>query len=139
MKLIRGLTDMLLTTMLCTSAGMVGTASAATGTFNVNINLVPAFASGICTSSALSQQTNALVRVTCSGGQFVSIEPRPGSNFGGVHGGAWRFTFPRASAIPQFLMADGEVQPQIGVGTITAMRVLEIKERDETLELLVSF
>lgn len=114
-------------------------AATASGAFNVKISLSAPNERGICISSTLSQQTNALVKVICAGGQFVSIEPRPGSNFVGVHGGAWRFSFPKNAAIPAFLMGDGETQSGIGTGTVTAMRVLGLQERDETLELLVSF
>jgi hypothetical protein len=99
--------------------------------------LVMAQPTGICISSSLSQQTNALVKVTCQGGQFVSIEPREGRPFVGTHGGAFRFHFSGQNAIPSFLR--GESDPFMGQGTITALRVLNLTERDERLELLVSF
>jgi hypothetical protein len=99
--------------------------------------LVMAQPTGICISSSLSQQTNALVKVTCQGGQFVSIEPREGRPFVGTHGGAFRFHFSGQNAIPSFLR--GESDPFMGQGTITALRVLNLTDRDERLELLVSF
>jgi hypothetical protein len=102
--------------------------------FEVRVKL---FTSEVCTSSTLSQQTNALVKVTCQGGQFVSIEPRDGAQFVGTHGGAYRYTFGRATAIPEFLQSESD--SRIGQGTITAMRVLNLTERDKRLELLVSF
>lgn len=119
-----------------TPVSFAGTAS---GIFSVQINLNAGRYGDICISSALSQQTNAVVRVACAGGQFVSIEPRPGSAFVGTHGGAWRFVFQRNTPIPAFLMGDGESAANIGTGTITAMRLLDVQQRDETLELLVSF
>lgn len=118
-------------------ASPVSFAGTASGVFNVNIRLNSSDGSGICISSSLSQQTNALVKVTCQGGQFVSIEPREGRPFVGTHGGAFRFHFSGQNAIPSFLR--GESDPLIGQGTITALRVLNLTERDERLELLVSF
>jgi hypothetical protein len=109
-------------------------AGQASGNFHVLVQPV-----GICISTALSQQTNAIVKVTCTGEYFVSIEPRPGSLFLGVHGGAWRFNFPNNRAVPAFLQTNGEFAAGIGMGTVTAMRVLGLQERDGTLELLVSF
>jgi hypothetical protein len=115
--------------------GLHTQAGQASGNFTVMVQPV-----GVCISTSLSQQTNATVLVTCRGEQFVSIEPRPGSLFVGVHGGAWRFHMPgNASAIPAFLLASGELQSDIGMGTVTAMRVLDLQQRDQTLELLVSF
>jgi hypothetical protein len=109
-------------------------AGQASGSFTVMVQPV-----GICISTSLSQQTNAVVKVTCSGEHFVSIEPRPGSLFLGVHGGAWRFNFPHNDVVPAFLLANSEFAAGIGMGTVTAMRVLGLRERDGTLELLVSF
>jgi hypothetical protein len=94
---------------------------------------------GVCISTALSQQANAIVKVTCTGENFVSIEPRPGSPFLGVHGGAWRFSFPNNRPVPAFLQTNGEFATGIGIGTVTAMRVLGWQERDGTLELWISF
>jgi hypothetical protein len=108
--------------------------SAATLTSEFNVTVKPV---GICISTSLSQQTNALVKVTCQGRQFVSIEQREGRPFVGVHGGAYRFFFSRNTALPAFLQADSDLP--IGQGTITALRVLNLTERDERLELLVSF
>ncbi len=111
------------------------TAATAQGNFVVTVKL-----DGICISTSLSQQTNALVKVTCQGGQFVSIEPREGRQFLGVHGGAYRFTFSRAASIPASFLGGGTaVDDWIGQGTITALRVLNLTESDERLELLVSF
>jgi hypothetical protein len=116
---------------LSVSFGWAATASSA---FNVTVQPI-----GVCISTTLSQQTNALVKVTCQGGQFVSIEPREGRPFVGVHGGAYRFAFGRNTAIPAFLQGDSDILAQVGQGTITALRVLNLTERDERLELLVSF
>ena len=45
----------------------------------------------LCTSQTLSSASGALVRVVCSTGQFVSIEPVAGQPIAGTHGGAYRF------------------------------------------------
>ncbi len=97
--------------------------------------------SGTCTSTALSQQTRALVQVTCDGGQFVSIEQQPGQAFVGVHGGAYRFAFGGGARAVNGQNTDGsgELDLSSNGGTITALRVLDLTERDERLELLVSF
>jgi hypothetical protein len=125
----------LILAVCCVSASTAGTSSS---NFNVNIRLNESN-TGICISASQSVQTNALVKVTCSGGQFVSIEPRDGRPFVGVHGGAYRFAFGRNSAIPAFLQGDSDSLALVGQGTITALRVLNLTERDERLELLVSF
>jgi hypothetical protein len=44
-----------------------------------------------CISESFSQAAQAAVRVTCSTGYFVSIEPLLGLPFLGTHGGAFRF------------------------------------------------
>ena len=116
-------------------------AATVAGSFSVAVNPV-----GICISSALSQQTNAIVRVTCQGNQFVSIEARPGQSFVGTHGGAHRlalyrygFSGTRPERADGIIGIRGAVDDWIGSGTITGLRVLNLTERDERLELLVSF
>jgi hypothetical protein len=120
---------------LCANTATAGSVS---GMFEVRVGF-NGVANNICVSSTLSQQTNALVKVTCQGGQFVSIEPREGRPFVGVHGGAYRFAFGRNTAIPAFLQGDSDSLALGGQGTITALRVLNLTETDERLELLVSF
>lgn len=119
---------------------MHGWALAATvqGTFVVSVKL-----EGICTSASLSHTTNATVWVTCQGNQFVSIEPQPGKPFIGTHGGAHRFAFSQRAGLSGVPISFGqsvtELDAAVGQGTITALRVLNLTERDERLELLVSF
>ncbi len=123
------------------AAGLASASTAATtfGSFSVNIRLNES-SSGLCISSSLSQQTNALVKVTCQGNQFVSIEPRAGRPFVGTHGGAFRFAFSNATPMPPAFLGDGPaIDDWIGSGTVTALRVLNLTESDERLELLVSF
>ncbi len=93
---------------------------------------------GICLSSTLSEQANAMVKVTCRGHQFVSIEPRPGRPFIGVHGGAFRFTFSGVLSVG-LQQGDSLLGDWLGNGTVTALRVVNLTQRDELLELLVSF
>ncbi len=117
-------------------------ANAATGAsvFAVRVSYK---AADFCVSTSLSQVTNALVRVTCQGNQFVSIEPRAGRPFVGTHGGAYRFAFSQRSGFSggnvDFGQSVSALEAAIGQGTITALRVLDLSERDERLELLVSF
>jgi hypothetical protein len=119
----------------CVSASWAATSS---NSFNVNIRLNEP-RSDLCISTSLSQQTNALVKVTCQGGQFVSIEQREGRPFVGVHGGAYRYVFSGIGSLPADLIRNGDLDDWIGRGTITTLRVLNLTERDERLELLVSF
>jgi hypothetical protein len=124
--------------------GLATASSAATtsGSFNVTVRLNEPV-NGVCISTSLSSVTNALVRVTCEGNQFVSIEPRPGRPFIGTHGGAYRFAFSQRSGFANSFVNVGqsvsELEAAIGKGTITALRVLDLTEKDERLELLVSF
>jgi hypothetical protein len=104
---------------------------------------VAAMPIGVCISTSLSQVTNASVRVTCQGNQFVSIEPQPGKPFFGTHGGAHRFAFSQRTGVSSgqvdFGQSVTELEAALGQGTITALRVLNLTENDERLELLVSF
>jgi hypothetical protein len=130
------LLSLLATACFASSLSQAGTA---TGVLNVNIQLNSPNATGLCVSSSMSKQTQALVKVTCSGGQFVSIEPIDNRVFLGTHGGAYRFIFTGGTVLPSFLQPGDSLYAQIGQGTITALRVLDITERDGRLELLVSF
>ena len=103
------------------------------GSFAVHIRLD---SSGLCISEALSQETNALVSVTCSRGQFVNIEPAPDKPFLGTHGGAFRFYF---DAQDRKAMAHHQFFPSSGVGTITALRIYNADGQDGPLEMMVTF
>ncbi|MGE0332640.1 MAG: hypothetical protein AB7P37_18335 [Ramlibacter sp.] len=92
--------------------------------------------SGICTSASASGATNATVRVVCSSGQFVSIEAAPGQPFAGTHGAAHRFNFGPGLPLPAMAAAFGM---NIGAGTVTALRILNVNGLDAPLEMLVSF
>lgn len=114
-------------------------AGSTNGSFNVNIRLNES-STGICVSASKSVQTNALVTVTCNSGQFVNIEPRLNKAFAGVHGGAFRFSFSDRSQVPVEALQSGSFFADwVGNGTVTALRVLNMVETDEKLELLVSF
>jgi hypothetical protein len=115
---------------LSSAAAIADTAS---GTFSVHIRLD---SSGLCISEALSQETNALVNVTCSRGQFVTIEPAPDKPFLGTHGGAFRFYF---DAQDRLAMAPHQSFPSSGVGTITALRIYNADGQDGPLEMMVTF
>lgn len=81
----------------------------------------PSTTGDLCVSQALSTASGATVRVVCRSGQFVSIEPRPGTEFLGVHGGTFRYYF--ANAVPEHLRYLGSDVPWIGPGTVTSIRI----------------
>ncbi|MBX3589205.1 MAG: hypothetical protein KF796_21445 [Ramlibacter sp.] len=93
-------------------------------------------ANGICTSQTDSDATHALVRVVCSTGQFVSIDPLPGRPFAGTHGGAHRFTFGRGVPVASL---GPDLRFGIGAGTVTSLHILNLSGRETPLEMLVSF
>lgn len=93
--------------------------------------------SAACVSETLSEQTNALVRVVCGTGQFVSITPLPGKAFLGTHGGAFRYTLGAGRLSTAQL--SGEASPYAGAGTVTALRIYNANGVDGPLEMLVSF
>jgi hypothetical protein len=97
----------------------------------------PGASSDFCVSQSLSDATGAIVRVVCTSGQFVSIEPRPGSPFLGVHGGAFRFYF--ANGMPADLRFLGGTDPWIGPGTVTSIRVKYLEDLDGIVEMQVGF
>ncbi len=115
----------------------VSQAGTAVGMFQVHIRLNGVNDSGVCVSSSLSQQTQAMVKVTCSGSQFVSIEPQSNKPFVGTHGGAFRFAF--ANGTGANVGAGLSSDASIGTGTVTALRVLDLTDSDKGIELLVSF
>jgi len=92
---------------------------------------------GICTSQTFSDATNATVRVLCSTGQFVSIEPIPGRPFAGTHGGAYRYNFGPSHRLSVGL--GDSAQLYIGTGTVTALRIMNLQGSEAPLEMLVSF
>jgi hypothetical protein len=118
--------------LLTLSQASAGTSS---GGFNVTINT--GLTRQTCTSTTLSQQTQATVTVVCATGQFVSIESSPGKPFAGTHGGAYRYVF--SSTIVSPSVWTGESNPFIGTGTITSLRVLNLNAYQDRLEMLVSF
>ena len=111
-------------------------AGASVEAVRVNITLTnPAGETTLCTSQSLSDGTGAVVKVLCSNGQFVSISPRPGAPFAGVHGGAFTYYFSPASSLrSEPLSATGPYQ---GVGTVTEYRVYSGDDR--FIDVLVSF
>ncbi|HET7763935.1 MAG TPA: hypothetical protein VFK92_02485 [Burkholderiales bacterium] len=105
------------------------------GPVRVNVTLNnPAGQSALCTSQALSESTGAVVKVLCSNGQFVSISPRAGTPFAGVHGGAFTYYLGPAGILPQ--ESRGPLQ---GAGTVTEYRVYSRDQDDRFVEVIVSF
>lgn len=93
--------------------------------------------SGACISETLSRQTQALVRVACGTGHFVSIAPWPSKPFLGTHGGAFRYILGAGKFSPASLSSKDN--PYIGMGTVTALPVYSANDANEPLEMLVSF
>lgn len=89
-------------------------------------------------SQSFSDQTKATVRVLCSTGQFVSIEPADGQPFVGTHGGAYRFTFGPGLPVSPALVGSGAAL-FAGTGTVTALRIINLGGSSTPLEMLVSF
>ena len=109
---------------------------------------LPPLPSGACYSTALSAQTGALVAVACASGQFVSIAPRPGAPFPGVHGGAFRYTISEASELSVLdAVALDAFGWRTGWGSVTMLRLYDLTRRDgpgdvwsdRPLEMLVTF
>ncbi|MES2911659.1 MAG: hypothetical protein V4718_09740 [Pseudomonadota bacterium] len=96
-----------------------------------------AAASDVCISKTLSEQTNSLVQIVCKTGQFVSITPLPGKPFLGTHGGAFRYSFSGNKLSGGSIYGAGA--PNIGAGTVTALRIYNANGSDGPLEMLVSF
>lgn len=136
-------------------AGLLASASFAqtsTGILSVSITLfnpgfllflpdapgaVPVLGPGACISETLGRQAQALVRVACGSGQFVSITPMPGKPFLGTHGGAFRYHID-VGAASTVLPADADSFYR-DMGTVTALRVFNANDPDGFLELLVRF
>jgi hypothetical protein len=114
---------------LCTSLPVAHTA---TGQFAVHIELNPANEAGVCVSAHESDRANAVVRVVCRDGTFVSIEPRQGAATPVRHGLAARYHLSRQ----HLAYARGSRED---VGSETAFRVLDWAATDGRLELVVQF
>ncbi|MBI2728214.1 MAG: hypothetical protein HYX42_18400 [Polaromonas sp.] len=96
-----------------------------------------AVASDVCVNQTLSEQTNSLVQVICTTGQFVSITPLPGKPFVGTHGGAFRYSV-NANNVSSVTMFNANGANN-GAGTVTALRIYNANGSDGPLEMLVSF
>lgn len=92
-----------------------------------------------CETQTLTSAPNALVRVVCDNGRFVSIAPDPRKPFVGSHGGAYRFHL-QPSAVANALLDDGIDPYWWGRGTVTAMRIYgNPRDPSDPLEMMVSF
>lgn len=92
---------------------------------------------GICTGQTLVNGPGATVNVVCSLGQYVTIEPLVRPPFLFDDGGEQRFSFGPASPLPRSL--GGRLNSVLPVGTVTALRILDISALASPLEMLVSF
>lgn len=130
-------------TLSLASLGAWGQASAS-ASFQVRVRLnVPgtpaAEQTARCETQSVSSAPNALVRVVCDDGRFVSIAPDPRKPFVGSHGGAYRFHLQPGSVVPG-LLQEGQDRIWWGLGTVTALRIYSApRDPADPLEMLVSF
>jgi hypothetical protein len=141
--------------LLCTGLAVSHAATSA-GQFSVNItvtgtdtgsgtssgiNTAAQSAPGVCISQTLSEKTNALVRVVCGTGQFVSITANPNARFLGANGGAFRFVLsPGSTDSGSQLLGQGRTNDFYpGAGTVTAWRIYNVNGSDGTFEVLLTF
>ena len=140
--------DVFFLAFIASFIGFVGHSSAGqtASQFGVNIVLVrPSSAvsaeQGVCISQSLSEKTNAVVRVVCRSGQFVSITANPNARFLGTHGGAFRYAlspatiYSNSQSIDQGSLLD--FYP--GSGTVTAWHVYNVDGSEKLLEVLLTF
>ena len=125
-------------------AGVACSANQSSSGFLVLVNLNPqtsAFSQGVCINQSLSEKTNAVVRVVCGSGQFVSITANPNARFLGTHGGAFRYVlspatiYSNSQSIDQGSLLD--FYP--GSGTVTAWHVYNVDGSEKLLEVLLTF
>ena len=82
---------------------------------------------GVCQNSTGSGLFGATVTFVCGTGTFLDISlTRPGMPWLPTHGGAYRYVT-QVSALGSFL---GTVDIYSGIGTITALRVISLADRD---------
>ena len=139
--------------LLCTSMA-TGHAATTAGQFSVNITLTGAdkssgvntaaqSAPGVCISQTLSEQTNAVVRVVCGTGQFVSITANPNSRFLGTNGGAPRFVLSQGSASSGSQIVGqartNDFYPGTGTVTFTSVLIYNVSGTDGPFEMMVTF
>lgn len=134
--------------LLALALGGLGAAtmaqSQASGGFQIHIRLntpgTPAAESGAhCETQTVASAPNALVRVVCGDGRFVSIAPDPRKPFVGSHGGAYRFHLQPGATVGSWL-DEGVDTLWWGRGTVTAMRIYGVpRDGDAPLEMMVSF
>jgi hypothetical protein len=91
---------------------------------------------GTCISQTLSEETGAVVRVTCPGGVFVNIRPRPGGRFVDTHGGAYTYYFGSSFGAAN---RAGYGEFAQGSGTIASFRVYSVSDSEGPIDMLVSF
>ena len=97
----------------------------------------PTGGTGTCISQSLSEDTGALVRVTCPGGVFVNISPQPGARFVDTHGGAYSYYFGTSFGAVNRAGYGDFAQ---GSGTIASFRVYSVGgQSDGPIDMLVSF
>ncbi|MBX7229221.1 MAG: hypothetical protein K1X48_06420 [Burkholderiaceae bacterium] len=119
---------------LCMSNSWGETQSA---NFEVRITLNARTNEGLCTHQLDSQASNAIVKVVCSSGQFVSIQALPNRPFLGTQGGAHQFWFSPLSGVSAGFVS--EVETYIGNGTVSFFRVINLNYLDGPLEMWLSF
>lgn len=99
----------------------------------------PVFLGGstLCTSYSQGQNSTLVIRVACTTGQFVSIEPSPGQSFSGSFLDASRTRFGPNSVISGSAFPGGSLRN--ASGTLTAVTIQPAPGTTDLLEMLVSF
>jgi hypothetical protein len=120
----------LLAFCLALAAAPAGGPHAASAGFSVRIQLNAPDESGVCLSARESNRNQALVRVVCRNGTFVSIEAIDAPQRGAQHGLAPRYFLSRHVGLDR---------AQQTVGSETEFRVLDWSTPDNRLERLVQF
>jgi hypothetical protein len=122
--------------------GLTCAAGQTSSPFVVQVNLTVSGATpaqSICTSQSLSEQANALVKVVCANGQFVSISANPSQSFLGTHGSAFRYNFAANTVVNAQQTSFSQAEIYLSLSTVTGLRVDSLNALQETLEMLVSF
>ncbi|WP_428565755.1 hypothetical protein [Ramlibacter sp.] len=89
---------------------------------------------GVCTSGTRSSGGGTQVRVVCSSGQYVNIQPAPGFDSASLRTRAFRYEFGPETAEQSF--DDG---PELSAGSVTGVHMSNIDDSDGPVQMVVSF
>lgn len=118
----------------------VGSVAGTSAGFDIHVRVyTPAAGEQVCTSEARGDRRNAIVRVLCTVGPFVTIAPMPGQQTA-VHTSEPTRREVRPDA-PMVRSAGftASFDPRVTVGTLTSLQVSSASESGSAIEMLVSF